>query len=91
MLKEGVVMEKSLWSREAPGVYSRPEKRHRALLVLLVLLLTFTASPSAQEKDQGASRNARGNCMIFAQWRARLPNFGAVVTLPRVGRNNTGR
>ena len=48
--------EKSLWNREAPGVYSRPEKRHRALLVLLVLLLSLTASPSAQEKDQVVSR-----------------------------------
>jgi hypothetical protein len=56
MLKEGVVLEKSLWSREAPEVNSRPAKRRRALPVLLALLMTSTAPLSAQEKAQGATR-----------------------------------
>jgi len=76
MLREGVVTEKSLWNREAPGVYSRPEKRHRALLVVLVLLLTFTASPSAQEKDQGASRNAQFS--LFYSYRSLPENRPAL-------------
>ncbi|PYX73693.1 MAG: hypothetical protein DMG78_08100, partial [Acidobacteria bacterium] len=76
MLREGVVMEKSLWSREAPEVYSRPEKRHRALLVVLVLLLTFTASPSAQDKDQGATRYAQFS--LFYNYRSLPENRPAL-------------
>ncbi len=69
-------MEKSLWSREAPEVYSRPEKRHRALLVVLVLLLTFTASPSAQDKDQGATRYAQFS--LFYNYRSLPENRPAL-------------
>src|SRR5438876_573130 len=50
------VPERDLWNHEAPGVDSRPEKRHSAFPVLLVLLLTFTATLSAQEKAQDATR-----------------------------------
>jgi hypothetical protein len=56
MLEEGVVLEKSLWSREAPEINSRPGKRQRVLPVLLALLLTSTGPLSAQEKAQGATR-----------------------------------
>ncbi len=69
-------MEESLWGHKTPGVDSRPGKRHRALLVLLALLLAPTGPLSAQEKAKGASRYAQVS--LFYSYRCRPENRPAV-------------
>jgi len=70
------VLEESLWGHKTPGVDSRPGKRHRALLVLLALLLAPTGPLSAQEKAKGASRYAQVS--LFYSYRCRPENRPAV-------------
>ncbi len=70
------MLEESLWGHKTPGVDSRPGKRHRALLVLLALLLAPTGPLSAQEKAKGASRYAQVS--LFYSYRCRPENRPAV-------------
>ena len=49
------MLEKSLWSHKAAGIDNSPKKRHRALAVVLAVLLIFTPALSAQDKVQAPS------------------------------------
>ena len=65
-----------MWSYEERGTFSCPEEKHRSLPALLVLLLMFATTLSAQEQSPGPNRYAQFT--LFYSYRCEAENRPAL-------------